>query len=135
MDSKIYAKLLLIGTGFDPNIVDQFIGLEGTRIWKKGDKIGRTTMLRKDDGWCLAMPPVVGYDVELAITQLMDYILPRRNEIIGIAYKYELKKEVACTVYTVATMPAINFQPETLKRIYEDDMSLDIDIVRTTEVQ
>ncbi len=131
---KINVELFIESKKLTTEEIDTFLSTNHDRVWKKGQKRGRTEKVFETDGWFLTTSKEFGNEeINLInLDELIDRLLDRlngREELIR-ELPTEVIKGVSVWFEVGATLPPIIFDPKTLRRISQMGCSLEVDIMQ-----
>jgi hypothetical protein len=112
---------------FDPAVITQRLGVEPTRILRKGDPRPKIT------SWILSSGKVVDevVDVSALSSQLVTRLAPLSERIKQLITELDLSAVfqvvLHITVDDTKSTPAIGFDPETIKFLSNVGASIDVD--------
>lgn len=94
-----YARFVALGMG-DPSEITQLLVIEPTESWKVGDKFERKghSFERRSSMWLLASGHDDTHSLEDHIEALLRRLGPRRNALLDIATRYDIK--ISCVSYS-----------------------------------
>ncbi|WP_326550122.1 DUF4279 domain-containing protein [Micromonospora sp. NBC_01813] len=123
------------GLDFDPAHVTRLVGLEPTRIHRRGEAVGQR--VHRSSGWYVDVPQREEYDTELVLRELLDVLDPHAE---GLAYARQvlgLRAGVNVVIEMhsgrdgagdiLVTTPRIHLTAETMRRLADLCLWLDCD--------
>jgi len=122
---EIVVRLKIISDYLQPEQISSVVGITCDASWKTGDFRHGTTIKEKNSGWILNSRLAKNNDLELHIYDLLERILPYRDNIKLLSEKNVV--EVSCVVYS-SEIPALYFGKEIISKIGEINASFDIDL-------
>ena len=126
MRTEVKAHLDVWDFNCDHQSVSSAFGLEPSRVWNPGDKIGRTTRRQSSIGW--------RFDSELASSKpaaehvrfIVDKILPRKSYLRSIG---QFEAWIVCVLHVYeGDRPDLVFEAELITALGELSIGLDIDL-------
>lgn len=132
MPPEIMAEFVITGINVTPDKITTAMGITPTKIWKIGDSVQNTALLRKHNGWCISTGYRQDFDLEKYVKQLLEMLLPKSETITTFCRENELNCELSCAAYVIDETPSINFSKEVVLDLAKLNVSIDIDIILTT---
>jgi hypothetical protein len=103
--------------------------IKPTQTWCEGDSVQKTLLKRKYDGWVWGIPYRETFDMESLLQELLDSIDPYKERLAEVARRFSLKKEISFGVYIGGETPTAWFSADTLRRLSELGVDLDVDLI------
>jgi hypothetical protein len=126
---EIQAEFLITGVNVAPDEITDAIGVMPTRTWKMGEIIEKTTLPRKQNGWCLSTGYHHDFDLGKQAKDLLQSLLPKSELISSYCREHGLRCELACVIYLIDETPSVNFDDETISGFAKLNASIDVDII------
>jgi hypothetical protein len=115
---------------FDPSIITERLGVQPTRVSRKGDPKPKTT------NWVVSSGKVKAelIDVYALSSKVVTALMPRADAIRKLMRELDLSAVLQVvlrvTMDDTKSMPAIGFDPETIRFLAEVGASVDVDTYR-----
>ncbi|MFF5219394.1 DUF4279 domain-containing protein [Micromonospora sp. NPDC000442] len=123
------------GLDFDPAHVTQLVGLEPTRVHRRGEAMGQR--IHRSSGWYVDVPQRDEYDTELLLTELLDVIEPHAEGLARARQMLALQAGVNVVIEmhsgqdgagdVLVTTPALHLTVGTIRRLATLHLWLDCD--------
>ena len=126
MDPQISARFSLQGR-FEPDDVTRQIGLQPTRIWRRGDMRTRVRAW-ESDGWAIHLDPEDSVDLPGMTARLVAILEPRVDAINVARERWALSSHLGLIALTTDTSPIIHFVPDVLSVLVSLGIELDVDV-------
>src|SRR5260370_26732266 len=94
--TEIKASFLLLGFSCSHQSITDALGLQPSECWFKGERIGKATITRKDNGWRLQSELSVSATVEEHAARLMEVIFPHAAAVNSMIIE---RKRLAVAMY------------------------------------
>lgn len=111
----------------DASRISELLEVEPTRTWKKGQQIARSALASVENGWELASDSNDPLSVEAHLLDLLDRLPPKSVARLRKACP-GCEVQLSITIEVESETPAVNFTPESLRRLAAIGASLDIDL-------
>ena len=123
--TEIKASFLI--TGFScAHEVTEVIGVQPTETWVKGDRIGKSILIRKSNGWRLRSRLSLRADLERHARHILKRIYPRGTKLLSLK-GYQGNFSVAMYIYD-SDRPPIVLPAEVVQQMAQLRASVDIDL-------
>lgn len=128
MTPKIQIHFIITGN-FDPINFSKIMDIDPTIIWKKGEAVLNTKIIRKNDGWKLSTTEIMSYELDIELNKLISTLEPYRSQITNYCHQLRLNIEFSCVIITDGNeFPSICFNKELINKINNFEAEIDIDI-------
>ena len=124
--TEIKASFLLLGFSCSHESITDALGLQPSECWFKGERIGKATITRKDNGWRLQSSLPVSATVEEHAGHLMQVMSARAAIIRSMSIDRKLLA-VAMYIYEL-DRPPIVLPANTIRQLSELGAKFDIDL-------
>jgi hypothetical protein len=128
MASSIQVRIVLTGKSLDPHLITQELGLEPTKTWRLGDRIGKSQLSFEHDGWCFSLPKSETLDLGKEIRRLLDLLGPCRAAIRNLQTEHGPDVEIACEVWIGEHTPSVHLEADLLADLSAMGACLDVDL-------
>ncbi len=129
-----YVYFALKGDNFDPNIVTQAIGIQPTKIHRKGDPIGNSGNKIKFSGWYLYTEKRDNILVDKLVDDLVTKLFDKITIINDLKRLYQLESILELVVYIDCndeiSTPAIGHDSKTIEFLYKTRTETDVDMYK-----
>lgn len=105
-----------------------------TDKWAIGDTIGKSSIRRECNGVVLTLPCENGEHLETVVLKLLDFLEPVKQAFVHAVANELMECELSCVAF-FSNPPSCNFTTQTIVRIADLKLSLDIDLILLTEPQ
>jgi Domain of unknown function (DUF4279) len=121
-------RLRFFGKDLDPDEITQLLGVEPTVSYRKGDILRgkQYDIVQKIGSWRLAIEKSVDVELEDQINELLDRLPPDLNIWQDLTKRFEA--DLFCGLWMERWNRCLDFAPQTLLRIGERGLRLDLDI-------
>lgn len=119
---------LIVST--DTENVDNLINLAGIKLrrkWNKGEKIGKTENHYEKSGFIFRLNEKMTGEVEDKINELLNYVFERKENFKKLSKIADMSISIFYCGHK-EQMWGINLTKETIHRLYEFNLSVDIDL-------
>lgn len=128
MIPKIEIHFTITGS-FDPDKFTEVTELKPTNTWKTGEKVQKTLITRKHDGWKLSTAETNSHDLDVEINKLISLLEPYKLQITNFCKESNLNIEFSCVINTEDNeFPSIHFDKKLIDNIKSFNAEIDIDI-------
>jgi hypothetical protein len=128
---RVSAYFRFFGESYDPDEITRRLGVTPTESFRIGDPIPKRSVLRKDDGWIVEIPPRETYELGGIIADLQSLI-----PVPGSAVKelcQDLKLEAVCEFAVLQpsekSTPNMDFPPPFIDWLSERGASINVDFI------
>ena len=111
--------------------ITRILGLQPTTTWRRGDRIPRTTMARKQNGWRLDSPAMPAGDFEEQFNVLLKVVMPHSEKFKNLPPQSEV--ELSCVIYVYDQRPVISFSADAVRCLASIGATIDVDYYDLTE--
>lgn len=129
MRTIITTNFLLSDFEVDPKEITEMLKIEPSLTWKKGDLVHpKARITRKFNGWLFNPSLKNEEEIDIQLLSLIDKLNPAWSILV------QLINNSCCAQISIKInaydddIPAINFAPETIKKIAEINAAIDIDL-------
>jgi hypothetical protein len=129
--SRTFATFRLIGKDLDPDAVTSLLGLEPTRMFRKGDRRGETKVWPHGYWGITSQGTVETTDLAVHIEWLLAQLEPVREQLTSVV-RGDVKADVNCFIESGTGHGGPTFSPQLLARIAALNLELGLDIYFAT---
>jgi hypothetical protein len=126
MVPKIRAFIYIDGFDCLPEAITSVLGIQPTRVWFTGDKIGKSNRARSSNGWVLESPLLEEPNSELYIKWLVDR-LPQTLDVLKLVTS-KWDAQLSLVFEMVDETPPFNLNPTIISRIGQLGLGIDVDM-------
>ena len=123
---KIRAYLYIVDFNCSPEKITSLLGINPTKVWFRGDKIGKSNRIKSSNGWMLESILVNEPDPEVHIQWLISQLPETLEKLRSETLKWDA--QVSLVLEMVDDTPPLNLTKETISRMAQLGLGLDIDI-------
>ena len=132
--SKSYVYFALTGDDFDPQEITDYLGIEPSEKWKKGDK-GKYNPLLKYSSWKLSTEKGKGYiEIDKLVNEIVELLFDKIEKINKLKQKLKLNSVLEIVmdidINPEQSTPALGHNLKTIEFLYKTQTETDIDIYR-----
>jgi hypothetical protein len=129
METQIILSFLLSDFEQDPEEITNLLGIAPSLTWKKGDLIHpKAHIIRKFNGWEFKPDLSEDEQLEVKLFSLVDELNKAWKTLIELTNN-NCYAEISIVINVYGdNIPAINFEPEIIRKIAEINASIDIDL-------
>jgi hypothetical protein len=124
--TEIRASFQISGYSVPHDVITEKIGVRPTATWIKGDRIGKSILTRKSNGWRLESRLSHLADLERHARHILKRVHPKGIKLVSIK-GYKAKFSVAMYVYG-SDRPPIVLPAEVIRKMAQLRASVDIDL-------
>jgi len=125
--SRTFATFRLIGKDLDPDTATSLLGLNPTRMFRRGDKRGESKVWLHGYWEICSQDVVKTTDLAVHIEWLLEKLEPVREQL-GSLIKGEVKADIDCFFESLTGHGGPTFSPRLLARIASLNLELGLDI-------
>lgn len=126
----IEAQLIVSSDGeLEPDTMCRELGIQPIRVWRVGDRIGRTILREKTNGWLLSTGKVQAYEIGPVAGKLLELPEIVLNHLSKMASENVIEIEISIAVEATDEMPSISFDRKLLSCVERLSASIDVDII------
>jgi len=126
--------LCIAGFDFDVEACTRAVGLEPTRVWRqKHDHIKRSAPGLPTTNWLVETGKQPCYDISDSVQQILNIVVPKRQEILSFAAANSLSVEFITKVVITEDRPVYELRPEVLRELAPFSVSYSLDIYDYSE--
>ncbi|MBC8062158.1 MAG: DUF4279 domain-containing protein [Clostridiaceae bacterium] len=122
-----YVDLIVTSDNEDVENLISIVGINPKRKWNEGERKGKSENRHEESGFIFRLNEKMTGEVEDKISQLLDFIFARGKEFKNLSKIASLDISIFYCGYK-DQMWGVNLSKETIKRLSEFDLSLDIDV-------
>jgi hypothetical protein len=128
--ARIKCSLVLSGEALSPSEVSRRVGVVPTLVWKKGDFIGPSKRLRRDNGWKFSVEEANSNALEDVLRRLLHILEPKQAIFKSILDENGCEAEFACAIYLKddSAVPSIHLDCGIVGILHAYNAELDIDM-------
>jgi hypothetical protein len=124
--TEIKACLIVRGFACDHEEISRIVGILPTEHWRKGDKIGRSRAIHRENGWRLLSGLPNSSDISDHARDILKKVYPRAKKLMLIE---ELKVIFFVAVYIRnSERPSMFLDQETVVKLGELKAAIDVDL-------
>jgi Domain of unknown function (DUF4279) len=124
--SRIRVAFRISGFSCSPDELTAHLGIEPSKAWSRGDKVGATALVRPENGWEIIASAPEGADLAGHIADVLSKLYPIKSRM---SCKWGGRRMVSCVIYSYdGDRPPIFLDLRLLEEIVELGASIDIDI-------
>jgi hypothetical protein len=113
----------------DPDQIKKILGINPDRSFKKGDKKNKTEPERQYGYWRIdSAEHISSLDIESHFEWLLNIIEPKRKEVLKLLADKSVDAKINCFWILPTPHSILIFSPETLKRISQLGIRLELSI-------
>lgn len=128
-DCVLYPTFLIKGQNRDPNDISSRLGVTPTRTWRLGDQVGDSLLRRDCDAWLYSLPPMATFEIEEAVTSLLDVLQESASAIRAAVEDLGLSATFFVAAYCRKNhTPAVAIEYPTLQRLVGFSAGVDVDL-------
>ena len=129
MTAEFHVSITIIDEDCSPDEISRFTGLKPTSIWLKGQLVPKTSLYRKHNGWRLKSPLSVESTLADHVNYLLTAVEPFSEKLKEFTSRCSLL--LTCAVYFYEEMPELYMDQQTITRLANLNLGLDIDLYYT----
>ena len=133
MYPELKVSLTITGNDIDPQIVTDSLQLEPTKAWRKGDRVPKSTVEMRHDGWQLTVAHCRDINLSKHVRTLVQVMMPLREQLERLRTQYGVDAEVSCVIYASDEMPIMHFDVDTIESLALLRCECDIDLMLIDE--
>lgn len=130
ISAYVSASFTITSTTMPPEKMIEILPFTPVKYWREGDTIGKSIIRRKHNGAVFSIPQQSVDEIEPLIIELLDQLEPFKHELIHLSETEPMDFEISCVVY-FARPPSCNLSLDTIKRLAELRVALDLDLIPT----
>lgn len=127
MSRHLVVSLVITSEALDVATIERLVGVQATRSWRLGERIGASVLTRKHHGWVLNS----GGSPQASLAQHVETLLTRigRDGWESVRSSGQCEMELACEVKYIDDAPVLSLPVMLLARVAEVGAGIDIDII------
>jgi hypothetical protein len=127
--ASIKCYFVVVGSGYDPSVLTEALGVQPTRTWRRGEVPSGLARPHQTDGWSIDSEAVESLDLQEVALPLLQRLSPSSDTLRDYCNRLNLEAELGCTVFIKDKLaPAIHLDRETVRMLDQLGAELDIDI-------
>lgn len=132
--SNSYVYFALTGDDFDPQEITNYLGVEPSDIWEKGDK-GKYNSLHKYSCWQLSTEKGKEYiEIDKLVNEIVEILFDKIDKINKLKQGFKLNSVLEIVmdvdINPDQSTPALGHDLKTIEFLYKTRTGTDVDIYR-----
>lgn len=129
MRTNVRAEFIVVGDGFNPEMVTEKLGIQPTQYWNKGDETNIPNVVKKDTCWVSSTATAESFDINNQLSQVVELLKDKRTVLQALRSNYHIEYLFMIVVEVSNNeTPAIYFETEILEFASDIGAELHLDI-------